>query len=254
MQCGLICDNKNKSLCLITKVDRHFTLTRHRRHVFDLGFLLPAPWQSMHKTCVIYSIINCFIGIVSKAIIKYSYEVGKLSNKVMTMFFSHMSTSKYVSWYASTLTLLTWSNKLSSSCILYMKHLWYSQRMLDNFFMLWMLQIILYASTCPLELLMCASWLSTKLRLMMDMTFFMRLWYSFNTLGSSLKGRPFSYPSAIFQRFMNVKTISILSFQRLKAYLWNFYMTLTPSLSRYTIFRSKNGFIYSTIQTRPHCS
>ena len=61
------------------------------------------------------------MGIVSKAVIKYSYEAGKPLSKVITMFSSRIGTSKHASWPTSTLTLLTWSNKLLPSYILHMK-------------------------------------------------------------------------------------------------------------------------------------
>ena len=46
----------------------------------------------------------------------------------------------------------------------------------------------LQASTGLLQLLICASWLSSKLRLMIDMVLFSQLCYSFNILESTLEG------------------------------------------------------------------
>ena len=43
------------------------------------------------------------------------------------------------------------------------------------------------------------------------------------------------------------KTIFILNFQRLNFSPWNLSMTLVPSLLRYAIFRSKNGFVCSKL-------
>jgi hypothetical protein len=43
------------------------------------------------KHAVTYSIINFFIGIISEAMIKYSYEAGKLLSKVMSVFFSFLA-------------------------------------------------------------------------------------------------------------------------------------------------------------------
>ena len=54
---------------------------------------------------------------------KYSYDVGKLLSKVMAMFSSLTGISKQASWYARSLTLLTWSNKSSLSYILHVKNL-----------------------------------------------------------------------------------------------------------------------------------
>ena len=83
---------------------------------------------------IIYSFVNTFIVIVSKAVIKHSYEANKLLNKVITMSSSHTSISKHASWYANALTLLAWSNKSSPSYILHVKNLRWTKRMLDILF------------------------------------------------------------------------------------------------------------------------
>ena len=49
------------------------------------------------KRGVTYFIINSFVDIISKAKMKYLHDVGKLSSKITTMFFSRTNTSKNVS-------------------------------------------------------------------------------------------------------------------------------------------------------------
>src|ERR1700737_3502441 len=142
----------------------------------------------------------------------------------------------YFQQSASPFTLLTWSNKSSPSSILHVKNLRRTNRMLDKLLVSWILQRIFHASAGPLQLLTCASWLSAKLSTMMDMAFFTRLWYSFNTFGSALDGGAFSDPSTMSQRSTEAKAISILNFQRLNFSPWNLSITLTASLSRYAIF------------------
>ena len=50
--------------------------------------------------------------------------------------------------------------------------------------------------------------------------FFTHLWYSFNTLGSTLESGVFSDPSTMSQRSMEAKTIFILNFIRLNFSPW----------------------------------
>ena len=64
------------------------------------------------------------------------------------------------------------------------------------------------------------------------------LWYSFNTLGSSLEGSGSLYPSIISQRSMDTNNILILNFQRLNFFLLNLSMILTALLTNYIIIRS----------------
>lgn len=72
------------------------------------------------------------------------------------------------------------------------------------------------AFTSPLQLLMCVSWLSAKLGPMMNMSFFKRLWYSFNALGSTLEGGASLESSKIFQKSMDVYNILILNSSKLE--------------------------------------
>ena len=80
----------------------------------------------------------------------------------------------------------------------------------------------------------------------MDMAFFTRLWYSFNTLGSALEGRTFS-------DVYNVPKVhgsqNHLHFELPKAKLLS--MKLIHDSSRFTLkichLRSKNKFVYSNV-------
>jgi hypothetical protein len=62
--CGIICRNMSTSLCLAAVVDHPFC--------FECAFK--------------YSIISSFNGMHSKAVMKYLYDSGKVSRKIMTMF------------------------------------------------------------------------------------------------------------------------------------------------------------------------
>ena len=68
-----------------------------------------------------------------------------------------------------------------------------------------------------------ASWLSAKLRPMMEKAFFMHLWYSFSILGSIFKNGVSSYLSTMFQ--ISIDSNNILNFERLKFYRLNLSMT-----------------------------
>ena len=114
--------------------------------------------------------------------------------------------------------------------------------MLDKFFVSWMLQKVFHAFTGPLQLLMCASWLSVKLRPMIDMAFLTCLWYSFNTLGSTLEGGGSSDPFTISQRSMDANNILNLNFQKLNFCLLNLPMILVALLSNDVILRSNISF------------
>lgn len=98
-----------------------------------------------------------------------------------------------------------------------------------------MLQKVFHASAGPLQLLMCASWLSAKLKLIMDMAFLTRLWYYFNTLESALESGGSSDLSTIFQRSIDVNNILILYFQ-----WWNF---LPQNLSMILVALFSNDII-----------
>lgn len=98
----------------------------------------------------------------------------------MTIYSSFTGTSKQAIWSASSLTLLMWFKYSSSSSILHVENLRWMKRILNKLSILWMLSRVLYASVGPWQLLMWKSWLSAKLKPMMDIIFLMRLWYSFN--------------------------------------------------------------------------
>ena len=68
--------------------------------------------------------VNFFINIVSKEMIKFSYKGDKLLSKVMITPSFLMSTSKQASWSANAINLLKWSTKSSLSYIFYIKNLW----------------------------------------------------------------------------------------------------------------------------------
>ena len=107
---------------------------------------------------------------------------------------------------------LMWSNKSSSSCILRVKNLLWTKTMLDKLFVSWMLQRVFHTSECPLQFLMCASWLFAKLRMIMDMVILTHFWNYFNTFGSTLKNWTFSDMSTMSQWSIEAKTISNLNF------------------------------------------
>jgi hypothetical protein len=97
MQCGILCHNKITSLRLVIKVNRPLYFNATSLLCLRLGLHLFAFDISYIKHAITYFIINSFIGIVSKAAFEYSYEVGKLSSKFITMFSSRMNIFKYVS-------------------------------------------------------------------------------------------------------------------------------------------------------------
>ena len=121
-----------------------------------------------------------------------------------------------------------------------------------------MLQRVVHVSAGPLQLLMCASWLSAKLRLMMDMTFLTLLWYFFYTLGSALEGEGSSDPSSIFQRSINTNNILILNFQIVNlsiiivASLPNDIIVCSDMCSKHSnnIFPTLNALYYKIFQVR----
>lgn len=85
MQCGPICHNKNTSIRLAIKMDHRFTLIRHHRHVFTSRLVIYEFWYLVHLNRHVLQ--HSLISIISKAVIKYSYDVGKLSSKIMTIQF-----------------------------------------------------------------------------------------------------------------------------------------------------------------------
>ena len=130
-----------------------------------------------------------------------------------------------------------WSNKSSPSFILYVKNLWQLKKMLDKFLLSWMLQRVFHPSISPLQLLMCASLLSTKLSAMiwtqrggrnelniiMDIAFLTCLWYFYFYSFWSCLGYAHNVP-----RSTDANSISKLNFQRLKVSLLNLSMALAP--------------------------
>ena len=137
----------------------------------------------------------------------------------------------------NTLTLLTWSNKSLLSYILDVRILQQMKKILDKFFILWMLQKVFQIYARPLQILMCLSWLSTKFRPMMDMIFLKCLWHFFNTLRSVLEGQASSDLSTISQRPMDANNILILNFLRLNFPPLNLSMILSASISNDAILR-----------------
>ena len=105
------------------------------------------------------------------------------------------------------------------------------KRMLDKLFILWMLQKIFHAFVGPLQLLMCASWLYVKLKLLMDMAFLTHLWNSLNTLGSILERYGSLDPFTMFQRPMDANNILIFYFQSLNFPSFNLLMILVILIS-----------------------
>lgn len=72
------------------------------------------------KQIVAYFIVNFFIDIISKVVIKYLYDGGKLSNKIMTMSSFLTCISKQANRFVSLWNLLMWSNIVVT--ILYLAH------------------------------------------------------------------------------------------------------------------------------------
>lgn len=77
--------------------------------------VVSSPWGSFSsrfdisciKPAVAYSTVKSFISILSKVVIKYSYDVGKLLSKVMMMIpSSHICIFKHTSWSTNTLILV----------------------------------------------------------------------------------------------------------------------------------------------------
>lgn len=91
-----------------------------------------------------------------------------------------------------------------------------------------MLQWVFHASAGPLQFLMCASWLSAKPELMMNMAFFTHLRYYFNTSGCTSEAGVFLDP---FQKFIDANNDMILNFQMMKFLPLNLLIILTALLS-----------------------
>ena len=144
--------------------------------------------------------------------IKYLFEGGKLSNKVMTTSSFLIGTFKQASWSANALTLLMGSNKSSPCSILHVKN---SRQNEDNVRQISHLVDVamgLHASTSPLQLIICNNWLPAKLSIMMDIVFLTCLRYYFLTLGSTLEGATTSDTSIMLQRSAESNPISNLNF------------------------------------------
>ena len=91
-QYGPTCHNGIMSLCFAAKVNCLLCFDATSWPFFRL-----APPFSCIKCVATYSILNFFICIISKALMKYLYNTGKLLSKVITMPSSYTGTSKHAS-------------------------------------------------------------------------------------------------------------------------------------------------------------
>lgn len=185
-------------------------------------------WNFIKITYIIVSSIAIFERDFAqqnaiKSDLRASLKSGTLDSSSLT------GTSKQMIWSSSTLTLLMWSNKSSTFCILHEKLRRMKGMLEKKLLILLMLQRVFHASAIFLQLLMCAIWLSVKLKPMTDMAFLTHFLYSFNTLGSTLEDRISLDPFTTSQRFMDTNNILILSFQRLNFPPWNLSMILAAS-------------------------
>ena len=116
-----VCHNRSTILRLDMEMSCRLCFVAIPWRYPHLGFLLLMLRYYVHQTRRHVVHHKFFSDIVPMSVIKYSYDAGKFSTKVMTIFSSLMHISKQTSWYASPLILLTWSNRLLPSCILYVK-------------------------------------------------------------------------------------------------------------------------------------
>ena len=193
-----------------------------------------------------YFLVNSFLGIIPKAVIKFLYNVGKLSSKVMTISSSRTHTSKQALLSTSALTLLMSSHKSSPSCILHVKKMQQMNRMFNKLFVSWILQKDLHVFSSHLQFLMNASWLSTKLSLMMEIFLFTIILYSIFNFGVNI-GR-WSYLEFVHNASKVHKTnlISNLNFQKSKFSSLNLSMTLALLPQMMPCYAQRLG-IYSLI-------
>lgn len=127
------CCNTYTSWCFLAKIDCSLCLKRIKNAISPpWGFLSSIFNISCIKHDVTNSIVNSFINIVSKTVIKYLYKGNKLSSKIMTISSLFTGTSRQVSWFASVLTFLMWSNKPSPYSIMRVKILGRVKIMLDK--------------------------------------------------------------------------------------------------------------------------
>jgi hypothetical protein len=131
----------------------------------------------------------------------------------------------------------------SPSSILHVKNLRQIKKMLDKLFVAGMLQRVFHTFAGHLQFLMCAK---------LGMAFLTRIWYSFNTLGSILKGETSSYMSTMSQRSIDANNILFLNFQRLNFPPLNLSMIVAALLLNDIVLRSDIRSKHS-IQYMPKC-
>lgn len=139
-------------------------------------FIIDSLFSHFNNLCLkciaTHSIIDSFINIVSKVIIKYLYNIDKLTNKIMIMFSFLTDYSKYANISTSGLTLLTRSNKPSYFAF----YMWKTWAEWKEYWMNILAHECCKRFSMPLQFFMCSSWLLTKLRPMMKRFFLNRSW------------------------------------------------------------------------------
>ena len=93
--------NKARPCAVARKWVASFALSQHDGGILTLGLLLALRHLVHH---MFRHVVSIPIGIVYKAVTKYSYDARKLWNKIMMMFLSLTNTSKQASWSASAFT------------------------------------------------------------------------------------------------------------------------------------------------------
>lgn len=184
------------------------------------------------KRAITYSIVNSFINIISKAVIKCSYEDDNLTSKVITTFFLYLylKASKLI---RKCLDIVDVVQQVTTSLHLASEQLAPNE---DNVAQppcfkdfTKGLPYIYQSFTTPYV---------RKLNAMMDIAFFTCLWYSFFIFGSAFKGGTASKSSTMPQMFteanpiFNLKSELQSHLQILKFSLVNLSINLAPPTLR----------------------
>ena len=189
-----------------------FVKLQHYGDILKLRFLLFVLWQIIQQTC-------CHVNYHKKnhrqrlqdidQIFVQCWWARKQGHNNVYVSHGYIQTRNLILKH---LDMLTWYNKSSPSCILHVKNLQQKKIMLDNIFISWIFLEFFHTSSNPLQILICASWLYAKFKLIMDVVFLTRHWYFFNTLGSTLKGGVSLDSFAMSQKSMDANNSFILKF------------------------------------------
>jgi hypothetical protein len=148
-----------------------FGLSRHHDNLFSLKLAILTLRQLGHQTW--YHVVNN--KIIHQHRLHGDNQIFIWCRQTLEQCHDNIlfltGTNKQTNWTTSTLTLLTWYSKSSFSCTLEVTNLRWMRRILGTLFVSWMLQMVFHTYAGPLQLLMCASWLSAKLKPKISMGF-----------------------------------------------------------------------------------